>query len=129
MGRWMNREVQQVDRKKERETMEQPGEDIKLVETQRMTCRLVRKPVGFDLVHELRFPLHQGDVRSIIFFLEKVKADQHMPYNYMHGNLFLSYAPEESSNEVTLQYEDRRMYLDLPAALLLLERLQEHSGP
>jgi hypothetical protein len=106
----------------------QPSEEIMLIETLITSCRLVQKAASFDLIQEIRFPLSPGNIHSILTFLESVKADEHHPHQFMHGNLFLSYAPEESSGEVTIQYGDRPMRLDLSTAFTLLEKLQAHGN-
>jgi len=106
----------------------EPFREVNLVQTERIRYHLVQTPEGFDLIHEMIFPLSKADLHSIIFFLEKVKAEQHLPHEYMHGNLFFSYSPEESSNEVTIQYEDRRMCMDLTIALQFLGGLKDRGG-
>ena len=108
--------------------MQQASEEIKLIETLMTSCRLVQKAASFELIQEIRFPLSTADLHIIRLFLEHVKADEHHLHQMMNGNLFLSFDPEQSFNEVTLQYGDRPMHLDLSAAFTLLERLQAHSN-
>ncbi|MDQ2888560.1 MAG: hypothetical protein M3Y39_21070 [Chloroflexota bacterium] len=106
----------------------EPFTEISLVETAMTKCHLIQTPAGFDLAYQQSFPLNRADIHSLVYFLEKVRAEQHVPHEYAHGHLLLAYAPEEAFNEVAVTYENRRITMELATAFLLLDSLKDR-GP
>jgi hypothetical protein len=106
----------------------EPFTEISLVETAPTKCHLIQTPAGFDLSYTQNFVLNREDIHSIVYFLEKVRAEQNRPHEYTHGHLLLAYAPEEAFNEVALTYENRRITMEMATALLLLDSLKDR-GP
>ncbi len=119
--------LQHMGQESEKNTM-QPFTEISLVETTMTKCHLIQNPAGFDFSYAQNFILNREDIRSLVSFLEKVRAEQHRPQEYAHGHLLLAYAPEEAFNEVALTYENRRITMELATAFLLLDSLKDH-GP
>ena len=103
----------------------EPFTEISLVETAMTKCHHKQTPAGFDLSYQPTVPLNREDIHSLVYFLEKVRAEQNRPQEYAHGHLLLSYAPEEAFNEVAITYENRLITMELATAFLLLDSLKD----